>query len=247
MKDLGDRSLETMIKESKEDFLFFFYEQAMRLLLDMQHQTTLHPDLKCVAFHRRFDGDLLFWELNHFVEYGIEDRCRIKMNLRDKELFSELGHKLCQEISHMPSGFTHRDFQSRNLMLHNYGLWMIDFQDALQGPLLYDLVALLRDSYINIEPVQLAQLLTTFRTFLPKEHPYAGKSAQLQKDFDLITVQRKLKDAGRFQYIKTVKGNPNFLVHVPHSLQSVKLALERLPEYAGMGEMIGKYVPEFHS
>lgn len=247
LEDLGDRSLERMVKESSSEFFSFFYEQALRLLVDIQCKTQAHSDSGCVAFHRNFDLDLLFWEFNHFLEYGIEDRFQLKMDEADKAEFNALGQKLCGEIARMPQGFVHRDFQSRNLIFFDYSLWMIDFQDALLGPKLYDLVALLRDSYIDFSPSQLADLLKTFGKMLPESHPYHNKQEKLERDFHLITIQRKLKDTGRFQYIKTVKGNSNFLVHVPNSLQSVKEALGHLKEYKKLDEIISKYVPEFRA
>jgi len=66
-----------------------------------------------------------------------------------------------------------------------------------------------------------------------------------QVDFDLITVQRKLKDAGRFVYIDRVKKNPGFLQYIPSSLGYVKTALERLDEYRPLYETLGKYIPEW--
>jgi aminoglycoside/choline kinase family phosphotransferase len=62
--------------------------------------------------------------------------------------------------------------------------------------------------------------------------------------FDLLTVQRKLKDAGRFEYINRVKGNPGFLVSIPASLRYVQSALGRRGELSSMREIIARYVPE---
>ncbi len=62
--------------------------------------------------------------------------------------------------------------------------------------------------------------------------------------FDLLTVQRKLKDAGRFEFINRVKGNPGFLVSIPASLRYVKAALDRRPELADLRKIVAKYVPE---
>ena len=62
--------------------------------------------------------------------------------------------------------------------------------------------------------------------------------------FDLLTVQRKLKDAGRFEYINRVKGNPGFLVSIPASLRYVKTALDVQPELADLRRIVAKYVPQ---
>jgi aminoglycoside/choline kinase family phosphotransferase len=69
-------------------------------------------------------------------------------------------------------------------------------------------------------------------------------SGKFVTGFHRITIQRKLKDAGRFQYIHTVKKNANFLPHVPASLEYVKQAFALLPEAKALQEMLAKYVPE---
>ncbi len=68
----------------------------------------------------------------------------------------------------------------------------------------------------------------------------------VRAEFDLVTCQRKLKDAGRFVYIDRVKKNPHFLKYIPASLGYVKQALERLPEHASLYEMLKRYVPEWN-
>jgi hypothetical protein len=116
---------------------------------------------------------------------------------------------------------------------------VIDFQDALQGPRQYDLVALLRDSYIVLEPAEVTALVERYCARMG-----VADAAGFRRTFDLLTVQRKLKDAGRFEFIARVKGNPGFLPHVPASLQYVREALARLPELSDFAELLARYVPE---
>lgn len=245
LQDLGDQTLELKLNEANEEFILFFYRQALDLLITLQNQTGQNPTQECISSFRHFDADLLMWECNHFLEYGIEDRLKIKIEKGDRHLFEAQFRKIVDQIKTMPQGFVHRDFQSRNLMLHSYHLWMLDFQDALQGPVLYDLVALLRDSYIGLNSNQLEKLLDYFIEHLPSLHPYAGKKKELKKYFNLITIQRKLKDTGRFQYIHTVKGNSKFLKHVPLSLSYVREALSQEKGFKELAGLLKKYLPEF--
>jgi len=69
-------------------------------------------------------------------------------------------------------------------------------------------------------------------------------AAEFVRFFDLLTVQRKLKDAGRFVFIDQVKKNPSFLVHIPSSLRYVKDALARRPELGNVREILARHVPE---
>src|SRR5262249_21745847 len=143
-----------------------------------------------------------------------------------------------------PYGLTHRDFQSRNLMLFQYRFHLIDFQDALMGPPQYDLVALLRDSYVVLPDATVDQLIEDYLRGRKKVGlPELDRDA-FKKQFQWVALQRKLKDAGRFQYIKSAKGNPNFLPHVPASLAYAKSAFAALPEFQGLQEVLAKYLPE---
>jgi hypothetical protein len=101
----------------------------------------------------------------------------------------------------------------------------IDFQDALLGPRVYDLVALLNDSYQEFDRAFVEARLGEFAASMG----YAeADRAQLVHEFDYVTVQRKLKDAGRFVFIDRVKENPAFLRFVVPTIRKVSDALERL-------------------
>lgn len=243
LEDLGDTTFENAILENKS-LMETWYQKALLLLGVLQKKTT-DSKQTCLAHSRQFDADLLFWEFNHFIEYGLEDRLGKKIDANDKHQLESLGKELVDEISKLPTGLTHRDYQSRNLMVYNNGLFFIDFQDALIGPVVYDLVGLLRDSYIEIPKPVLQNLLLFFSENTDKTNPYYKQPNLLKKDFYLMTIQRKLKDSGRFQYIKTVKNNPSFLPHVPLSLSYVKDAINETPKYADIGKIIAKYLPEF--
>ncbi len=230
LEDLGDTSLEILYRNAGSEFGLVYYKKVVELLIDLQTKTQQNGFGPCVASFRKFDVELLNWEFNHFLEYGIEDRLGITLEENEKRVFRETTAHISSIIAHMPQGFVHRDYQSRNLMFHNMNFTLIDFQDALTGPVLYDLVALLRDSYVCFTPEQTMGLLSHYQQNLPAEHPYHDKWNALLSDFYLITIQRKLKDAGRFQFINTVKKNPGFLPNIPRSLEYVRQALETLRE-----------------
>jgi aminoglycoside/choline kinase family phosphotransferase len=259
LEDLGDRLLETYLNDTTELLRISFYKRAVDLLVQLQKKTKgqapqgdggVSPPnqgtgkFDCIAFHRSFDETLLNWEFDHFLEYGIEDRFKVKIPEAEKNFFIDTTRKISKEIISSPYGFTHRDYQSRNLILKNYELYLLDFQDALRGPEPYDLVALLRDSYIELSWKAVDQLIAYYLEKREEEGIPAGDPPTFRRLFDLVTLQRKLKDTGRFQFIHTVKGNPNFLVSVPASLRYVKEAFSHLPELESLREWIAKYVQE---
>src|SRR5216683_91270 len=226
LEDLTDRTLEMALRDGAPEAVVSWpehrraiYARAIDQLARLRAHAERDPDPSCLAFGRAFDFDLYQWEFEHFIEYGLLGR-RAKPSEAELRELRETFTRISRQLAAAPRGFTHRDYQSRNIMVLPSGEQVvIDFQDALQGPRQYDLVALLRDSYVE----------------LPRE--FVGF-------FDLLTVQRKLKDAGRFVFIDQVKKNPSFLAHIPSSLHYVKDALARRPELGKVREILARHVPE---
>jgi aminoglycoside/choline kinase family phosphotransferase len=121
---------------------------------------------------------------------------------------------------------------------------VIDFQDALQGPRQYDLVCLLRDSYVELPRPLIDAMLQRYLQRFEAEGGPRLEVDEFAGFFDLLTVQRKLKDAGRFVFIDQVKKNPSFLAHIPSSLSYVRAALARRPELGEVREILQRHVPE---
>jgi aminoglycoside/choline kinase family phosphotransferase len=105
------------------------------------------------------------------------------------------------------------------------GLGWIDFQDAMLGPRIYDMVALLSDSYQTFSREFVQARLEDFARFLELS---PGERTLLEREFQLVTVQRKLKDAGRFIFIERTHQNPAFLPFVAGSIQKAQAALDEL-------------------
>ncbi len=240
-EDLGDVTLERALQTS--DFASV-YVPAVRLAAHMRASAERDNDRGCVAYSRSFDEDLYEWELQHFREWGLELWSADALTSEDRRTLDSAFREVAIALSALPRGFTHRDFQSRNLMVKDRSLVLIDFQDALLGPRLYDLVALLRDSYVELPGVFVDQMLDEYLFAMREETGEAMDRAESKRTFDLLTVQRKLKDAGRFEFIHRVKGNPNFLPAIAPSLRYVRLALCRLPELRILKAVIDRYLPE---
>lgn len=239
LEDCGDRSLAKVVEGASASEKLALYQKAVALLIRLQECTPPRGET-CVAFQRSFDETLFNWEFNHFLEYGIEARHDTRLAEEDRRTFVREARLITSALTQLPQVFVHRDFQSRNLMIQGDTLRLLDFQDALLGPYLYDLVALLRDSYVRLEAAEVDSLIGYYLTNRPVADP-----AFFRKMFDWLTIQRKLKDAGRFVYIDRVKGNSSFLPYIPTSLAYVREALERQGELKPLLDLLKKYVPEF--
>ncbi len=242
LEDLGDEMLETRLLAG--DPPGPLYERAVDQLARLRARAEARPG-GSVAVSRSFDADLYRWELEHFVEWGLEAWKGAKLAPAERALCDREFDRIARTLEAEPKGFTHRDYQSRNLMVLPGGEQaVIDFQDALLGPRQYDLVALLRDSYVELEAPFVEAML---RRYLERLHAEGGprlEYAPVRELFDLLTVQRKLKDAGRFVFIDRVKKNPGFLPSIPASLRYVREAFGRRPDLAELREVLARHVPE---
>jgi aminoglycoside/choline kinase family phosphotransferase len=242
LEDLGDDMLETRLLAG--DDRTRLYETAIDQLARLRAAAEREPG-GCVAFTRAFERDLYRWELDHFREWLLEAWKGARLSAAEREVVEREFDRIAAALEAEPKGFTHRDYQSRNLMVLPSGEQaVIDFQDALLGPRQYDLVALLRDSYVELPPDLVDALL---RRYLDRFAAAGGPRLEygpFREVFDLLTVQRKLKDAGRFVFIDRVKKNPGFLVSIPASLRYVRDALARRPDLAELRGILARHVPE---
>lgn len=213
--------------------------RAQRVLSDLSADS--------VVRERAFDRQLLSWELEHFRRWALEAR-GIELDATARSVFDEAAEYLSSTISDLPRGFVHRDYQSRNLMVvkeasGRQSLGWIDFQDALLGPRVYDLVALLGDSYQSFEPAFVTARIEEFAEGLGLA---AAERTELEREFAMVMVQRKLKDSGRFVYLERELGNPSFLRFVEPTIQKAQRALDRLisePKLRALSELLDRLFP----
>jgi len=241
LEDLGDETFARRVDGGRARDLERWYLAAVELLATMHGAMWPVPD-GCLAATRAFDFELLRWELDHYREWGAEALLNREL---DAELRARLDREfdaLAAEVATLPRGFVHRDYQSRNLMVVGRepapaSLAIIDFQDALEGPRVYDLVALLGDSYVDVPAAVKQRIVARYAELrgLPQ--------GEIAREFDLVTVQRKLKDGGRFVFIDRVKGNPAFLPYVDASFGRVREALARLPGHEGLKRALAEVDP----
>jgi N-acetylmuramate 1-kinase len=221
------------------------YTRAVRDLARAQKALASLPEDSIIRT-RAFDRDLLLWELDHFREWALEAR-GITLAREDRAELDQLADRLATRIASWPRGFVHRDYQSRNLMVVPKGedieLAWVDFQDAMLGPRVYDLVALLSDSYQTFDADFVQERLDEYATEM---HLLADDRHALRREFDYVTVQRKLKDAGRFVYIDQHNHNPGFLEFIEPTLGKARAALGRLthdPDMAKLLALLDRVLP----
>jgi aminoglycoside/choline kinase family phosphotransferase len=244
LEDFGDLTLSEACREASAADLEARYMQAVDALVEMQSKATSPADPHCLAFHRSFDVPLLMWEFDHFLEYGIVARQGKPMSAADHLPIRGEFEKIAELLAGQPRVFVHRDYHSRNLMVDGERLGVIDFQDALMGPATYDLASLLRDAYIELDEALIDRLINRYLDGLTTHRQVWTNREAFRRLFDLTSIQRNLKAAGRFIYIDRVKGNSKFLADIPRVLNYVKRNLQKYPELDRLRKHLAPYVLE---
>jgi aminoglycoside/choline kinase family phosphotransferase len=184
------------------------FGRALDLLAELQTRA-VDDGSGCYAFRQAFDQRLFDWEFEHFIEYGLEpaDNRTVEACRR------ELGD-VSRALAAMPRVFTHRDYHAWNLHVHEGRLRIIDFQDALLGPAIYDAASLLTD---RITPRLLGDAAERrlIERFARAGAPQRFGGVDPHEAFVLCALQRVLKVIGRFNYLSEVKGKPRYAEMLP--------------------------------
>ena len=243
LEDLGDDTLAVFLAANPDRKEELYVRAVADLARAQKALAVLEPG--SVVASRAFDEELLLWEIQHFREWALEAR-GIVLSPADRALFDGVAQRLARRIAEGPRVFVHRDYQSRNLMIRSAdadagvagaswrSICWIDFQDALLGPRVYDLVALLNDSYQKFERPFVEARLDEYARAMGLG---VEARAEVGREFDRVTVQRKLKDAGRFVFIDRVKKNPSFLKFVEPTIAKARASLARLSDDDDMREL----------
>src|SRR5919204_338193 len=144
---------------------------------------------------------------------------------------------IVEELADERRVLCHRDYHSRNLMLKEGTLYIIDFQDARMGPDTYDLASLLRDSYVDLSDRDVDDLIAYFLAL--KGRP---DDEDFRRRFDLMALQRNLKALGTFGYQTTTRRNPVYIQYIPRTLRYAARNLEKYDRFGRLRELLATYI-----
>ena len=242
LEDLGGHTLEEWIRDHPRD-REMVYRQAVDLLARLHHRATKNISADCPAFHLHFDVEKLMWELDFMIEHYVQGFSQSHLN--EREIAEIRGHFLilCQTLAKQEPVFTHRDFHSRNMMAQNGNLILLDFQDARMGPCQYDLVSLLKDSYVTLDDNFRNELIDRYIQLKEKAENRPVDRQEFHRIFDWMSIQRNLKAVGTFAFQAVQKGNRRYLEYIPDTLTYVRKTLESRPDLEKMRTTLIKYLP----
>lgn len=223
LEDLGDTLLLDRLDAETVDS---WYQLAMDLLLSLQGIAVEESGLP------DYGAAVLAEELSRFAEWFCSGLLDLELDESSLALLASVEQRLIDSALAQPVVVVHRDFHSRNLLVSgNDSLAMIDFQDALAGPLCYDLVSLLRDCYVCWPAARVNDWLADYRARLLAAGRPAGESAaEFRRWFDWMGLQRHLKVLGNFARLALRDDKPGYLRDLPLVLHYIRQVLEAYPE-----------------
>jgi len=213
MTDFGDTSYLSVLEAGSEGPL---YADALASLLKMQ--TDIKSDDLPI-----YDEALLIREMDLFRDWFLKQLLEIELDDAQQRQWAAIKQALVQNALEQPQVFVHRDYHSRNLMkIESRNPGILDFQDAVKGPLTYDLVSLLRDCYIVWPPIRVDQLALDFYEFARVNGLTDVIPARFLRWFNLMGIQRHLKAIGIFSRLKIRDGKDGYVKDIPRTLEYIE-------------------------
>ena len=239
LEDLGDLTLQGFLARATPDERAKRYQEAVAIIATMQRRGQELESGEYAPFGLAFDVDKLMWELDFFVDHFLVGARGAALAAPERVELREEFRPLASELASEPRVFCHRDYHSRNLMVHEDHLYVIDFQDARMGPDTYDLVSLLRDSYVD-NPTALVETMIDEYLRLSEISDAAG----FRRRFDVMSVQRQLKALGTFGYQAAVTGATRYEDDVPRTLRSLATVFNRHSRFDRLRALLSVQVTE---
>jgi hypothetical protein len=224
LEDAGTVSLDIASRGLAPPARAELYREACGLVPRIQ---AIPPTPGVAAFGRSLDAALFAYKADLFARDGLAARGR-PATPAETAAVRDAFARIAAEMAGAPQRLAHRDFQSSNLYVSGrtdagHRLRILDVQGAFMAPPEYDLVCLLRDSYVELLDGEIAAHVDAVRPRLPD----APDAETFARRFDLLTLTRKGKDLARFLFAARERGDARYLAHVPATVRHLRAAAAR--------------------
>ncbi|VAW93847.1 Phosphotransferase involved in threonylcarbamoyladenosine t(6)A37 formation in tRNA [hydrothermal vent metagenome] len=212
LTDLGSTQYLDFLTTDNVDRL---YQDAMQALFVMQSRCK-QPEARIPPY----DEPLLLTEMGLFSEWYLGHELKASLSKRQLEIIQSSYQILANSALQQPNVFVHRDYHSRNLMfVESANPGILDFQDAVWGPVTYDLVSLLRDCYITWPQQKVESWMKKYYSWLCDDGLISDVSEiQFIRWFDLMGMQRHLKASGIFARLNHRDNKPGYMNDIPRTM-----------------------------
>ncbi len=246
LEDGGDTHLADLARTSP-DSIVAWYQKAIELIVSMQTRVTKNIQPHRPVGFPKFDGEKLMWEMDFMMEHYVTGFLRRKLSREEKSEIRAALLGLCKTLAAEEQVFTHRDFHSRNLIVREENLMLIDFQDARMGPRQYDLVSLLKDSYVVLKEETRDELLGYYLQRMEQEEGRRIPRSPFRKVFDWMSVQRNLKAIGTFAFQYMEHKNDRYLEYIDPTLRYIRDTLHSRPDLEPLCQTLQSAIPKLNA
>lgn len=244
LQDLGDVTLQAHLGAATPGEHAALYRQAVAFIETLQRRGAELASAEYLPYGIAFDVDKLTWELQFFVKHFLDAYRGATLSTAAREALTAEFAGIVDELANEPRVLCHRDYHSRNLMLHEGQLHIIDFQDARMGPDTYDLVSLLRDSYVDFTEAQVEELVAYFLALKVGGSSNTAYESDFRRRFDVMALQRNIKALGTFGFQTVSRGNTVYIQYIPRTLSYVRANLARNQAFSRLRTVLAEYVDE---
>lgn len=221
LTDLGQDTYLDKLEESTADALYRDANEAL-IKIQLASRPGELPD---------YDADLLLREMRLFSEWYVPRHLGVTLSAGQQATLEASFDLILRRVLAQPRVYVHRDYHSRNLMVCEPNPGILDFQDAVYGPITYDLVSLYKDAYIAWDEEQILDWVIRYWERAKKEGlPVAADFGDFYRDFEWMGVQRHIKVLGIFARLKHRDGKDAYLQSMPLVLDYLRRACERYGE-----------------
>jgi aminoglycoside/choline kinase family phosphotransferase len=245
LEDLGSVTLAKAVAEASAAERRELYAEACDIIVRYQNAQdpgSAHP---VACFDRRLDAALFAYKADFFATWSLSAALGRDATAGERQVVEEAFSEIAQVAAAAPQRLAHRDFQSTNILVRadrppGRRLCTIDLQGAFLAPPEYDLVCLLRDSYVDLGEDEVAFQLARIRPALPD----APDAESFARRFDLLTLTRKGKDHAAFLYAAKIRGRSDYLRFIPPTVRALRRAALRRagesPRLSRLAELMGQ-------
>jgi len=244
LSDLGNITYLSELVKRDETQADQLYSDALTALVTLQAKGD-----KAAQNLPAYDAKLLTTEMSLFPDWLLDKHLNIGLNALEHQAWQNTQTVLIESALKQPQTYVHRDYHSRNLMVGEPGKpGILDFQDAVKGPITYDAVSLLRDCYIawpaqQVTEWQRSYFLQLCEKNVMKQDEWSG----FQKSMDLMGIQRHLKASGIFARLFHRDGKDGYLNDIPLTLNYIAKVVAHYSEMHSLVDLVeNKVLPKFN-
>ncbi|MCO4794029.1 MAG: phosphotransferase [Bacteriovoracaceae bacterium] len=243
-EDLGDSTMLKLLSQATQEEELDYYKKAIDELIKIH--STEASEIKGKSFETlAFDFEKLLYEIEFTNKYFIGEFLGHDLWGTEKRQMDECFTEIVNELSNQKRVLTHRDYHSRNIMVKNDELIIIDFQDARMGVPQYDLTSLLEDAYFEIERKNKYTLKKYYWENYLEKTGFQKDFSEFERLYSLMTIQRVYKAIGSFSFIHSTRKDIRYLKYIGYCFEKLRVILNTLPEYTELRKALGRIYYEY--